>query len=41
MYVCVHVWLFQNHHYPFKDQQAYSVINVCVFVNTTQEMDME
>ena len=33
-----------NCHYPIKDQQACSVINVCVFVNTIQkelEMDMK
>ena len=26
---------------PFKDPKAYSIINVCVFVNTIQEMDIE
>ena len=31
-----------NHHYPIKCQQAFTIINVCVFVNTIhQEMDME
>ena len=33
-----------NHHYPFKGQQSYNIINVCVFVNTNQkelEMDMQ
>ena len=30
------------HHYPLKDQQAYSIINVCAFVNTIQkEMEMD
>ena len=30
----------QNYHYPFKGQQTYIIINVCVFVNTIQmEMD--
>ena len=30
-----------NHHYPFKGQQAYIIVNVIVFVNTIQEMDMD
>ena len=35
-----------KHHYPIKCQQAYTIINVCVYVNTIQkqldmEMDME
>ena len=31
-----------HHHHPGKGQQAYSIINVCVSVNTIQnEMDME
>ena len=29
-------------HYPHKDQQAYTIINMFVFVNTIQkEIDME
>ena len=31
-----------NHHYLFKGQEAHTIINGCVFVNTIQEeVDME
>ena len=52
MCICMSLWIwsrpFLNPHYSLKDQQAYSIINACVFVNTTQkemqrdiEKDME
>ena len=49
MYACIYVCMYRDGNrinppqlwLPFKDQQAYNVINVCVFVNPIQEMEME
>ena len=48
MYACVYACMEINmqvtplsHHYPLRGQQAHIKVNICVFVNTIQKMDME